>query len=62
MSAAIVDELPVGTEISYEHGDNEIIATVVYQLPRSAFDIKVCGQTGREYWIDVARITGAWRD
>ena len=60
LSAAIVEELPVGADISYEHGDNEIIATVVYRPDRLSTNIKVRGQTGREYWIDVARITGAW--
>lgn len=64
LSEAIAEELPVGTDISYEHDSNEIIATVVYCPDRLRLlsSIKVCGQTGREYWIDQSCITGAWRD
>lgn len=62
MEAAIAEELPVGCTISYQHGHNEVTATVIEVYPQFG-RLKVRGdnRAQREYWLDASRITGAWK-
>lgn len=59
--AACQQDLPLGTDVSYEHGGTEVHATVIEYDPTFGWKIKVRGRTGRDYWLDVDRILDARR-
>ena len=50
-AASLEKQFPVGTEISYRHGDCVRHAEVI-ELYGFGLRIKVRGVTGAEYWID----------
>jgi hypothetical protein len=59
LHAAMLAELPVGTSVEYLLGDHTITVIVIAHgsVQRLDPNLKVRGKSGKEYWIDLSRIT-----
>lgn len=57
----IREDLPVGTEVSYEHGANEVMVIVDEHIRTGHWMWVRNRRSGKRYQLHVSRITGAWR-
>jgi len=57
LNAAAEHQFPVGSQVTYWHGHNTRLATVLRHLPRARVEVR--GVTDKLYVIDVGRICGA---
>jgi len=55
LESAVRAELPLGCTISYKHGKHDILGVVI-EHGLFCDDIKVRGNTGAEYWINLWRV------
>jgi hypothetical protein len=53
---AMVAELPIGSLVTYEHGEH-VITVEVIEHARGIDSVKVRGRSGKEYWLDLSRLS-----